>query len=671
MPAAILTCGLLMTSCFDRIDNPVEPSNPETPSAVDNGKWTIDDRNMDLSVKPGDNFFMYCNGSWWAATTPKSKFDIPGFESEATDAYQTKLKKLADPTLDKFNADAKNIDKTAEEANAYLKALYKKSGWDDAKTVEDCWRAMGLHTLYGGSSFLKFDPMMVNGKCGLVLFPENEPDYLAESDSSSETSAAGSRRVLTDTPDFLRSLKPLGSRAGTRGIGEERWPMVVEMVKAMGFDPADIYMVDDYYKVKDPNPSAKMIQEAKRTLVFLDSIQKLDVKGFTAFARLFLGADSMLVSTGAMDLANKMFKKTGAGIVLSPKSVTEKMGNYLRYERSKLVADNLVTPEMKAHGRAVVKELLDVFKRRVEASDWMSAASKRNAIEKADAMIINIGSPDAWFEAGLPDLSASASLLEDVCILRLTRTALLKEFIGKSRHEVSFHEHISDINDPSASLETVNAFYSHNFNAMNIYPVWLMPIFYDAAQNEAINYDTYTTFSHELTHGFDTNGAEFDKEGRIGTIWASDADKAEFLRRANLLSDWMSTLDVLPDELPGKKANGKATVTEDIADLGGLNISYQAYCEKLAAEGFTGEQLRLQKQRYFRAVAEHFRARYTKDLVNYFVYGVDNPSGPDPHSMTKERVNGPLPLFDDWYDLFGVKPGDALYLAPEKRIRIW
>ena len=153
-------------------------------------------------------------------------------------------------------------------------------------------------------------------------------------------------------------------------------------------------------------------------------------------------------------------------------------------------------------------------------------------------------------------------------------------------------------------------------------------------------------------------------------IWASPADRAEFDRRTELLVKQYESYDVLPDEMPGVKANGKATIAENIADLGGTEIAWQAFINRLEADGYTGNELKLMKQRFFLAYAEEYRSKYDANYVNRLAFGNDNPEAVNGHSMDKERVNGVVANMDGWYDAFDIEEG-ALYRKPAERIHIW
>ena len=132
---------------------------------------------------------------------------------------------------------------------------------------------------------------------------------------------------------------------------------------------------------------------------------------------------------------------------------------------------------------------------------------------------------------------------------------------------------------------------------------------------------------------------------------------------------WYDSLDVLPDELPGVKAHGDVTLGENIADLGGMEIAWQAYLNRLKADGYTGDQLKLMKQRFFRVYAELWRSKYGAKYIKDIAFGEED-GRPDEHSLDKERVNGVVANVDGWYDAFGIT-GGALYRKPAERIKIW
>ena len=209
-------------------------------------------------------------------------------------------------------------------------------------------------------------------------------------------------------------------------------------------------------------------------------------------------------------------------------------------------------------------------------------------------------------------------------------------------------------------LNTYNAMYAPMFNSINLFPPFLMEPIYGPNSSIAERYAAMTVFAHEITHGFDKRGAQWDKLGDKNSIWASEADAVEFDRRAQQLVDYYNTFEVAP----GVFADGQKTLNENIADLGGVQVAFQALTNKLKADGLSDEAIRQQQRNFFVAYANLWRLKYTDEYAERMVSG-------DEHSQSKERINGVVTNIDAWYDLFDVKPTDKMYLAPEKRIRIW
>ena len=677
MLTAILICGsMIFSSCVEKTDNPVDPVNPDQSSVVDNGKWIIDDSNMDLSVKPGDDFFMYCNGTWWKNTeVPQDMPANEGFGNDNDNAWSEVVQGLPNPTLTQIMKHIADLDHTKDKAIATYQDVVEESGLNAATTKEELWRAIGKLTTLGVSTFISFSPVSYQGKmrlaveaCGPEIF--NGASSGPDENDDDEMSI---KRMIQKDPRFLRTLVPLTDNKNTRSVADSPYPMLVTIIEAMGLDPSTILMASEYAETGNFEVSDEMRTKLEMMNTVFKSYQDFDVDKLKEEIMSYVMVDAAYVSSEDLEDFNNQLQEEAAQEGKKVERVTlgtliDGLDKYLAYCRSKIVAENTVNADMKERGAKICEALSKVFQARIEANDWMSEGSKRNAIEKLQNMTYYIGGPEEWIEEGLPDVSHSESLLEDIYRLRKARFNLLKTIEGMDTKKGCIHEVASD---PTTKLDLANAMYIPNFNTFVIFPYFLNAPFYDPSQNEAFNYCTYTVFGHEITHGFDTQGANFNKNGDYGPIWANEADKQEFMKRASKLSAWFSSFDLLPDEMPGNKANGEGTITEDIADLGGFEIAFQLYTDKLKADGFKGEQMRLQQQRFYRVYAELWRAKYNPFYVQTVVFGLFNPNGPDSHSLEKERVNALLPNTDAWYDLFDVQPGDKLYLAPEERVHIW
>jgi predicted metalloendopeptidase len=208
--------------------------------------------------------------------------------------------------------------------------------------------------------------------------------------------------------------------------------------------------------------------------------------------------------------------------------------------------------------------------------------------------------------------------------------------------------------------QTVNAYYNPVKNEIVFPAAILQPPFFDVTADDAVNYGCIgAVIGHEIGHGFDDQGRRFDGSGKLRDWWTAE-DEAEFQKRATLLVEQFNSFS----PLPGTHVNGELTLGENIGDLGGLSIAYKAWKLSLAGkparviDGLTGDQ------RFFMGWAQAWRAKARDEYLQRQVLA-------DPHAWAEFRANGPLMNIPAFYDTFGVKPGDRMYLAPEKRVKIW
>ena len=642
MLAAILACGLVMTSCDDVLDVIDNPTTTETEqaSAKDPGKWWIDENNMDKSVKPGDNFFMYCNGTWWKNTSVNPLSNITTRLSLMKPTFSQIANSLTDANYDIYKSHLKWADDGSEAAIAgqnLFDGVLKQSGLMEATTSIDVMRALGKMAAMGACSCLKLEPFCYNNKVCLYV-SYNKEDFIEGGDDDDDNSATRSakrpsiRQIINENPDAMAHLVPICGRSGTRDIPNE-WSFVRYILEGMGVDPTQVYIYDDYQKVAvaEDSPKAEFSNVLLRQMQTNFGVQTaVGITYLKAVALEYFKKDFGFISKKAMEVYNIEINKnddddddqaqartrgddddddddddeSDTKKSLSLKKLGKTMEEeYLPYLRSKLVADQLAPKDLKDEFLNYCKDMKGVFAQRIKDSDWLSDGSKKNVLEKLDAMVVNVCYPDVWYTEGLPDFTKSQSLLEDIYIMRKAYLNLMKTLLGKSREDAAF---TVDIIDNNSSLAVQNAFYNRNLNCITMLPGYMVSPFFDHAQSLAINYECFNTLGHEITHGFDTEGSKFNKYGTVTPegIWASPADKAEFDRRTDLLVKQFEAYDVLPDEMPGVKANGKKTITENIADLGGTEIAWQNYLNRLEADGYTGEELKLMKRRFFLAYGE-------------------------------------------------------------------
>lgn len=637
---AALFCAMTMvvlTACTDIHDNPAPVV------VVDDKEWKAD-ANKDTSVRPGDDFFMYCNGGWWNSTvvdetTPFKKLHIGNLEDE----MKKREVALTLPSKTKVLADAGKTDAATIKAQKdQLQSAIDRV--NAVTTKEEVWKLLG--ELYKEGYRTPFDLLTfsIDGKVVITLNVYAVKDYTAQLWSKQSL-----WWQLANDADLLARVRPLKG-AATRGFNNDKWPMLVTFFNTLGISLDDVYTIDTF-------PDFILRGSAGMLLDAMIGAQDMSLEEWKDELKEVLKEDAVYFDDSAAESAAMTCKET----------VNNFLSIYLRYELSRAFAQAYVTADQKQLMAGYAEELRQTFRERIQQYDWMSDASKQNATEKINNMTFNIGAPDEWFDEGIADLSQEQTLFDDIRALRRAKVNLTCKLVGMTTERASFHQVISDL----MPLTTVNACYVGSGNYMNILPAYMLSPNYDPNVNDAHNYANMMAWGHEIIHGFDTNGAKFNQVGNWGSLWANENDSQEFQKRAQQLIDYYSSLDIMPFET-GLKNDGAFTVAENVADLGGFYLAYDSYVKHLKKQGFTGDQLRLQKQRFYEAYGYLWSAKWNAEHAKNKTLGNEAKGvKKDEHSLFRERVNGIVTNTDDWYDLFDVKPTDKLYLAPEKRIRIW
>ena len=637
--AAVICCAMTMavlTACTDNVD---------TPTPVEDNKTFNADAYKDTSVRPGDDFFMYCNGGYWNSTMVDETSPIKLlFMDQINDEMKKREAALTLPSKVKTLADADKTDAaTIDAQKAKLQSALDRV--NAITTKEEAWQLMAELFLEGYQTPLEFIVFAMNGKVGITLTTRGSSDYEASNFLSKESLFWR----LANDPDLLACVHPLKG-AATRSFDNDKWPMLVTIFNVLGISLDDVYSIDK-------NPNVVLMNVSEASMAQMLDIQNCSVEEWKSCLTDALQEDAVYFDDDAA-AAVSMTCKEAVGNFLS---------KALKYELSHEFAKAYVTADQKQRMTEYAEELRQTFRERIQQNTWMSDASKQNAIDKLNNMVFNIGAPDEWFEEGLADLSQEQTLFDDIRALRRAKTNLYRKLTGMPIQRASFHLLILQ----AMTLTIVNSCYMPSGNFMNILPAYMLFPTFDPLQNDAHNYANMMSWGHEITHGFDTNGARYDQVGDIGTLWANEADSQEFEKRAQQLIDYYSSLAIMPFET-GLKNDGAYTVAENVADLGGFFLAYDSYVKHLKKQGFTGAQLRLQQQRFYEAYGYLWGGKWTAAEAQKRTVGIgDDHAGKNEHSLARERVNGIVTNTDDWYDLFDVKAGDKLYLAPEKRIRIW
>ena len=300
----------------------------------------------------------------------------------------------------------------------------------------------------------------------------------------------------------------------------------------------------------------------------------------------------------------------------------------------------------------LVKDLQQAFEERLKENTRMSDSTKAKAIEKLHAMHINVGYPDKWQDMEkYIDIRENDNLVEN--FIRITQE------MRQARIRERWHKPVDRTRMPCSPQE-VNAFYHPLYNSINFPAAILQPPFFDPEADYVCNYGAVgTVIGHEMSHGFDDEGCLYDKDGNLVNWWTDD-DKAKYDERTKVLADWFSKQEAVP----GLFVNGEKTLGENIGDNGGLQIAYRAYENRMKQEPLNTIDGFTPAQRFYLAYAHIWASNATPE---YIALGVDS----DVHSPNIFRVNAALPMIDSWYDAFGVKPTDKMFIPKEQRALVW
>ena len=297
----------------------------------------------------------------------------------------------------------------------------------------------------------------------------------------------------------------------------------------------------------------------------------------------------------------------------------------------------------------LVKNLQTVLGERIRNLEWMGDSTKIKAIEKLNSFYVKVGYPDKWRDYTGLNIEKDSYWAN---VKRATEFEL-DYMLSKAGKPV-------DRDEWGMTPQTVNAYYNPTTNEI-CFPAGILQYpFFDMNADDAFNYGAIgVVIGHEMTHGFDDQGRQFDKDGNLKDWWTAE-DAKRFEERAQVMVNFFDSIQVLP----GLNANGSLTLGENIADHGGLQVSFQAFKNATkdaplpVKDGFTPEQ------RFFLSYAGVWAGNIRDEQIRL-------QTKSDPHSLGRWRVNGALPQIGAWYDAFGIKEGDPMYLAPEKRVSIW
>ena len=317
----------------------------------------------------------------------------------------------------------------------------------------------------------------------------------------------------------------------------------------------------------------------------------------------------------------------------------------------KIYAEKYFPESSKQRMTTLVKNLQIALGERIAAQDWMNDSTKVNALLKLNTFYVKIGYPDKWTDISALKINPKNSYFENILACRRFWNAWgIEHRVGKPVDRDDWH----------MTPQTVNAYYNPTTNEI-CFPAGILQYpFFDPTADDAFNYGAIgVVIGHEMTHGFDDQGRRFDKDGNMKDWW-TESDGKNFTARTDKYADFFGNIEVLPD----LKANGRLTLGENLADHGGLQVAYAAYKNATKyvplgeIDGLTADQ------RFFHAYAGVWAGNITEAEIR-------KRTKSDPHSLGRWRVNGALPHVDAWYEAFGVKEGDKMFIPKSERLELW
>jgi putative endopeptidase len=657
-------------------------------STSDVPKRTVffDKSGMDTTVKPGDDFFSYASGKWMKETKiPPSETGWGSFYTLDDDNVKN-LHKILDDVSAQDNAAGSKEQKVGDLYKSGMDtATIEKLGYEPIKPVLDKINAV--------KDYKELVQLAADGfKTGdgfLLGF------YVSPDDRISSKNVAHFDQTGITLPERDYYFK---TDSASKKIRDQFVKHIAKVFVLIGVDTATaakkadgILKLETAIAQSHKTPVELRDPQANYNKFAVADLQKQmpDVDLKDAFNRMDLKTDTVLVGQPAYYKALDNLLKTqpidvwkdkatfnaidGASALLSKSFRDEHFdfwgrklqGQKEQKPRWKIIAyrvdgglgellgqlyvEKYFTPDAKQRMLDLVNNLQGVYKDRIGKLDWMSPDTKKRALDKLAAFTKKIGYPDKWKKYDDVEISKDAFYKNEQSIAKHDYNEELKK-VNKS----------VDRSEWGMTPPTVNAYYNPTFNEI-VFPAGILQFpFFDKDADDAINYGAIgAVIGHEMTHGFDDQGRQYDKDGNLKDWWTKD-DADKFKKKVQVMIDQYNKFTVLKD----LHVNGSLTQGENLADIGGLAIAYQAFKNTpegksdTKIDGFTPDQ------RFFLSFAQVWRIKNSDETMRMRI-------NVDPHSPEMYRVNGPLSNTPAFYKAFDVKPGDKMYRDEKDMVKVW
>lgn len=659
--AAVLCCMIsttVLTSCMDKVDNPV----PQEPTMVDPVvDIYLHDDDMDRDVRPGDSFYHFAVGSWIKSHDPNDVSWLKEGMEYINQIAQNALINSEDPQIKHLVSNllgTPDANKEMDAINKVLSAMFDENGNLD---------------ILGGWGILS--DMGYSTPVARVINPQNNLFYYVitvgvnslENGLRKANETELLRRYMRNclTP-FVADPSQLDEWVDkVMDLANKAWAvnnpqLTGSLMERLQGDKLPQYALANAMKGRRAGSIDFSLEKLVESYHLDLTRDRIDSRPLSFFDELSNEDPALLLMYTAYNVMMENYN-----FLLGFRHIDiSKNFNTIHSLIKNAVPALINTAEAEAFAPAVnQQECLDDLERlrgkmsqRIQNLDWMSDATKEAAQEKLRKMHFYAGVPEKLIVKGAFNLTGE-TLLEDMMQARTQCTALTNSYVGKHTYE-----YFADFILISIPLSFFNAVYAADFNGVYIFPAFCSKVMYpqsDSEEDMLRRYATFYVFAHELCHGFDSKGSQYDGEGYMRDWWAP-SDKQQFEVKKQQMVDRFNELWAYE----GQHANGLKTLGENMADLGGVRLSFELFKDLLIEKGYYGESLKHMLREYFLHHAQVWKEedRGTEGYRQQYLTDV--------HSASFNRINGIARIMDEWYDLFQVKSGD-IYVAPADRPHIW
>lgn len=654
-------------------------------------KSGLDLTNLDKTVRPADDFYQFATGGWQklhplpAAYSRFGSFDMlqddnnKRINSILSDLQKKKYKKgTTEWKLATFYKQALDVDSRNKAGIAPVKPLLDEM--EAAKTISDLQQLQlkNMPMGYGVQYAWFFDADQKNAKMNILNIYQSgltlgQKDYYVNNDSATVAIRNAYRQHIARMFQLYGFTK---EQAETRAAAVFRTETMVALISKSQTELRDPQANYTKMTLKEFNKNYPNLRLA--ALTNAEGIQAQYIDSMVVGQPSFLAGLDKIVSLYTADELRALMEwdviQNSVGYLSDEireanfdffgKTMSGRKEDYPLWKRAtsqvegamgealgRIYCERYFPESSKKMMEQLVRNLQVSLGQRINAQTWMSDTTKAAAHHKLDQFYVKIGYPNKWTDYSKLDIDPSKSFYENVLATRIF--ANNKNISDKAGKPVNRDEWLM-------TPQTVNAYYNPTTNEICFPAGILQRPFFDPKADEAFNLGAIgVVIGHEMTHGFDDQGRQYDADGNMKDWWTA-SDAKGFTERADLYVRWFDSIEVLP----GLHSNGRFTLGENLADHGGLEVAFNALknvekTKKLKTlDGFTPEQ------RFFIAYAGVWGQNITEQEIR-------NRVKRDPHALGEWRVNGALPHIDAWYDAFNVKAGDKMYLPKEERLRLW